>query len=245
MKSKRSEITCRQIGSASRILIVLNESTIAISGQGGGKRGTFAREEETPPSLWEQLTRHVEDLEPVEVQMPPQSRDRSPAGYFRISIQTDEGVEEFGPFSSATIPEKLRPLFETILTAQSPLQEVVYTENGMSESLKICIQRHQTKIRGNDPAFENQNEEVATPADFWESLCLAVDEIKLNDVSSLTAPSDKRAADMSLYAGLKIQYGGEWSKSSDFDDDNPPEELSPLVALMRSARTGTFRYRGT
>jgi len=246
MKRDLLEISYRQFGSANRIQIVINKSTVNISGQGGYKRAKFIREENTPSSLWNQLIREAGKIKPGQLQEITKPVKKTVLGHFGVTIKTNTGTEQSKLFSSLDPPEQLKPLLASVFSAQSSLEEIVYSENGMSESLLLRVRREQTEIDSNNGAPGGKRQvATVTPADFWESLCVVIKEIDIESLNEMAPPSNRRATDMSLYAKIKIKFNGEWFEPESFDDDNPPKPLRQLIVLMNSARTGSFRFRQT
>lgn len=66
-----------------------------------------------------------------------------------------------------------------------------------------------------------------------EQLLDLIKNLELKSISELKAPSNKRATDAALHASLQIKTTNETYISSDFDHDNPPSELKPIVDLLR------------
>ena len=244
MKNNLIELSYRQIGSGNRVHIIINKSKVTISGQGGYKRGKFSREKSTPASLWVQLTQQAEIFAPGEIQFFSESEAGSQIREVRaiITIQTADYIEKTRAFSHKDPPNQFKALINTIFLTQSPLEEIVYSENGMSEHLKLKVSRERTEVDSNSGSVNSDRYiDVVTPADYWESLVVAVRDIEIEDLENMEAPSNRRSTDASLYASLKIKFNGEWYMSKSFDDNKPPEPLRQLISLLNSARYGSFR----
>ena len=122
------------------------------------------------------------------------------------------------------------------------LEEIIYTENGMSESLKIEVRRDITRVNRRYPNDSmavlagKQPREMKTPAESWDALVSALEEVDIRHLRELKAPTNRRSTDMSLYAQLRINLAGTWYGTNSFDHDGPPEQLKKLVGLLRDAR---------
>ena len=243
MSNTLTEVSYRQVGSASRVQIIINRSTVAIDGQGGYKRKEFIRKYATPPSLWRQVTQLVGKFEQGELALLAKASTARVHGAAQtiIRFRYGEECEQTLPFAEGEMSEKLRPLFDCLIGAWSPLQELVYSENGMSEHLRLNIRRNRTEMKSERNILGKTDASFATPADYWEELIVAVSHIDIATLKEAEAPSNRRATDMSLYAGLKIRFDGEWHDSGSFDDDNPPEQLKALIALIKQSEKESFR----
>jgi hypothetical protein len=63
----------------------------------------------------------------------------------------------------------------------------------------------------------------------WNKILELVDEIKLKNLSSLKAPSEKRKFDGAAHSKLKVLYKDDLYESPSFDHGNPPLEIKGLV----------------
>ena len=66
----------------------------------------------------------------------------------------------------------------------------------------------------------------------WNKILELVDEIKLKNLSSLKAPSEKRKFDGAAHSKLKVLYKDDLYESSSFDHGNPPPEIKGLVEYI-------------
>lgn len=66
----------------------------------------------------------------------------------------------------------------------------------------------------------------------WKKILKLVDEIKLKNLSTLKAPSEKRKFDGAAHAKLKVLYKDDLYESSSFDHGNPPIEIKDLVEYI-------------
>lgn len=242
MKNDLIEVGYRQIGSASRVQIVVNQSTVTISGHGRLKREKFGREEKTSTALWDQLVQQIGKFSRGDLPALAKLESKTPGTHAIVSIQTGEYTETSNIFAELDPPDLLKPLLGTIFSAQSLLEEIAYSENGMSENLKIRIRRERTEVDENGGLADRKRRSVfITPSDYWELLIAALNDFEFSKLPDLEAPSDRRAADMSLYATLAIKIGGRSYTTKSFDDDNPPKPLQEFIKLIKSSKTDAFR----
>lgn len=189
MENNLTELIYRQIGSANRIQIIINQSSVTVSGQGGGKRAKFIRTEKTCPALWKQVIQQVSQLRGGELQSIEKLKSKTDGTHATLSLQTRNNTETSPRFSDLELPDKLRSLLTIIFSAQSPLEEIAYYENGMSESLKIRISRERFELETNRASVNGDHKiNRATPADYWETLIAAVKEIEIVNLLDIEAP---------------------------------------------------------
>jgi len=67
-----------------------------------------------------------------------------------------------------------------------------------------------------------------------EELKAIINELNLEEISDLKAPSEKRITDGALHAEITIKIGDKEYKSITFDAGNPPTELKKLEGLLYS-----------
>lgn len=78
--------------------------------------------------------------------------------------------------------------------------------------------------------IENGNEfSTQTSSSLWNELTSLISALKLENIESFEAPSDKRLYDGALHAVLKITVNNKSFISQTFDHGNPPKELKPLL----------------
>lgn len=66
----------------------------------------------------------------------------------------------------------------------------------------------------------------------WREIVNLADKIKLKELSSLKAPSEKRKFDGAAHAQLKVFYKNDINESSNFDHGNPPVDIKDLVEYI-------------
>lgn len=68
----------------------------------------------------------------------------------------------------------------------------------------------------------------------WNSLILVVNELNLETLSQMKAPTEKRLFDGAAIANLKITKQGKTYESQSFDHGYPPAETEKIVNKMLS-----------
>jgi hypothetical protein len=63
----------------------------------------------------------------------------------------------------------------------------------------------------------------------WKKIVEAFQEVDLEEIPNLKAPTEKRFYDGAAIANIKIIYKGKTYESNGFDHGNPPLEIEKLV----------------
>ncbi|CAM1349771.1 MULTISPECIES: hypothetical protein [Tenacibaculum] len=94
----------------------------------------------------------------------------------------------------------------------------------------------QLTIEGNKLSYKTYQKEGTKEVtkEQLEELKRIVNELNLDKISDLKAPSEKRITDGALHAELTIKIADKEYKSSTFDAGNPPKELKKLEDLLYS-----------
>ncbi|MDJ0644462.1 MAG: hypothetical protein QNJ57_00625 [Flavobacteriaceae bacterium] len=75
--------------------------------------------------------------------------------------------------------------------------------------------------------------EIEVTSKDWDHIIELVNEIKLDKIHSLEAPSDDRSTDRKMIAVVIITLGNKVVyTSSSFDDGNPPHQLKNLIEKL-------------
>ena len=110
-------------------------------------------------------------------------------------------------------------------------------------SKKYDIIEYKAQTRGSLFAIKVQNNELTYNSNQKKgthklstkevvSLSEIINDIHLEKMSSLKAPSERRTTDGALHADFIITVGEEVYKSITFDEGNPPKELKKLEDLL-------------
>ncbi|MDP2542885.1 hypothetical protein [Tenacibaculum discolor] len=94
----------------------------------------------------------------------------------------------------------------------------------------------QLTIEGNKLSYKTYQKEGTKEVtkEQLEELKRIVNELNLDKISDLKAPSEKRITDGALHAEFTIKIADKEYKSSTFDAGNPPKELKKLEDLLYS-----------
>ncbi|NVK10306.1 hypothetical protein [Tenacibaculum sp.] len=94
----------------------------------------------------------------------------------------------------------------------------------------------QLTIEGNKLSYKTYQKEGTKEVtkEQLEELKRIVNELNLDKISDLKAPSEKRITDGALHAEFTIKIADKEYKSSIFDAGNPPKELKKLEDLLYS-----------
>lgn len=112
------------------------------------------------------------------------------------------------------------------------ITEVVFNAQtrGRSENITVVNYNVYHKTQSSSKTHTINN-------DSRKSLEDEVLKLNLDHISSLKPPTNKRHFDGALIARVTIKIGKKIYVSSDFDHDNPPTELAPLVNLLKGFTT--------
>ena len=116
---------------------------------------------------------------------------------------------------------------------QQDLQTTVieYVANTRGFYKKITVQNQMVLVskdrKGNDKPVQ-----IKISYSDWKKLIADFQEINLNEVPNLKAPSEKRFYDGAAIANLKIIHKDKTYESTNFDHGNPPAEIKKLVVLI-------------
>ena len=116
---------------------------------------------------------------------------------------------------------------------QQDLQTTVieYVANTRGFYKKITVQNQMVLVskdrKGNDKPVQ-----IKISYSDWKKLIADFQEINLDEVPNLKAPSEKRFYDGAAIANLKIIHKDKTYESTNFDHGNPPAEIKKLVVLI-------------
>lgn len=108
-----------------------------------------------------------------------------------------------------------------------------YTANTRGFYQKITIQNQIVNISKDRNQSGIKEETKISDAD-WKELISYFENVDLDSLSTLKAPTEKRFHDGAAIANLKITYQGKTYGTSAFDHGFPPEKIKKLVAKINS-----------
>ena len=116
---------------------------------------------------------------------------------------------------------------------QQDLQTTVieYVANTRGFYKKITVQNQRVLV-SKDRKGDDKPVQIKISDSDWKKLIADFQEINLDEVPNLKAPSEKRFYDGAAIANLKIIYKDKTYESTNFDHGNPPAEIKKLVVLI-------------
>lgn len=105
---------------------------------------------------------------------------------------------------------------------------IEYVANTRGFYQKVEIKNNIFTVSKDRSGTEKPLEKKISDAD-WKELVADFKEIKLSEMDSLKAPSEKRFYDGAAIATLKITYKDSIYESQNFDHGNPPIGIDKLV----------------
>ena len=108
-----------------------------------------------------------------------------------------------------------------------------YTANTRGFYQKITIQ-NQLVVVSKDRNDNGIKEETKISDADWKELIVYFENIELDSLSTLEAPTGKRFHDGAAIANLKITYQGKTYGTPAFDNGFPPEKIKKLVDKINS-----------
>jgi len=105
------------------------------------------------------------------------------------------------------------------------IKQIDYSASTRGSSIKIIAYPNQI-------VYNNEILEI-TPKK-WTSLTSLIQEINLDNLKNLKAPSEDRFRDAALAAEIKIITSENIFTSPQFDHGNPPKELKPLLDKLNA-----------
>jgi len=105
---------------------------------------------------------------------------------------------------------------------------IEYTANTRGFYQKITVQNQKFTVSKSRDGKDSPAEQKVSSSD-WKKIIDAFQEVDLESIPTLKAPTEKRFYDGAAIADLKITYQGKSYKTQPFDHGNPPVEIEKLV----------------
>ncbi len=105
---------------------------------------------------------------------------------------------------------------------------IEYTANTRGFYQKITVQNQKFTVSKNRDGKDTPSEQKVSSSE-WKKIIDAFQEVDLESIPTLKAPTEKRFYDGAAIADLKITYQGKNYKTQPFDHGNPPVEIEKLV----------------
>lgn len=108
---------------------------------------------------------------------------------------------------------------------------IEYTANtrGFYERITVC--NHEATVSADRDALDSPKPVKISDAD-WKALVTALQQVDLEQISNLKAPTDKRFYDGAAIAKLKITYKQQTYETTEFDHGTPPAAIADLVTKI-------------
>ena len=110
---------------------------------------------------------------------------------------------------------------------------IEYSANTRGFYQKIIIQNQMITVSRERKNADNPKAEKIADAD-WKALIADFQEVNLEELSNLKAPTEKRFYDGAAIGELKITYKGTTYQTSGFDHGTPPVEIERFVNKILS-----------
>lgn len=110
---------------------------------------------------------------------------------------------------------------------------IEYTANTRGFYQKVTIEKQMVTVSKERSGKEKVKPTKISEAD-WKNLIQLFDDIDLEDIKDLKAPTEKRFYDGAAIANLKITYQGTTYETPSFDHGFPPVEIKKLVTKINS-----------
>lgn len=107
-----------------------------------------------------------------------------------------------------------------------------YSSTTMLGTRKVTVTKDSVIMSYNGRAESNMNTRATTDEE-WTKLKESVEGVKLNDLSKLEAPTNKRQTDASPYAMFKLSTKDSTYISPSFDGYEANEKLLPLMGVVQ------------
>jgi hypothetical protein len=108
-----------------------------------------------------------------------------------------------------------------------------YTANTRGFYQKITVQ-NQLVLVSNERSGMGLQEEIKISDADWKELVGYFENVELDSLATLKAPTEKRFYDGAAIANLKITYQGKTFGTPAFDNGFPPEKIKKLVDKINS-----------
>lgn len=110
---------------------------------------------------------------------------------------------------------------------------IEYVANTRGFYKKITIQNQTISVTKDRKGIDKPIQTKISNSD-WKKLIAEFQDIDLEGIPNLKAPSEKRFYDGAAIANLKINYKDKTYESTSFDHGNPPAEIKKLIVTINS-----------
>ena len=118
------------------------------------------------------------------------------------------------------------------MVSQEKINEFAFEYEAVTRGFYQKIKVNKETLVFSEDRIEKKSSTVKLNNKQWKKMLELVNEIKLKNLSSLKAPSEKRKFDGAAHSKLKVLYKDDLYQSSSFDHGNPPIEIKGLVEYI-------------
>ena len=122
---------------------------------------------------------------------------------------------------------------ENVKTQDVETAVIEYTANTRGSYQKIMIKNKMVTVSKDRNGNDNPVAKKISDTD-WNELVSSFEKVKLENLSKLKAPTEKRFYDGASIANLKITFKEKTYESASFDHGFPPKEIKKLVTKINS-----------
>jgi hypothetical protein len=109
--------------------------------------------------------------------------------------------------------------------------EYVANTRGFYQKIKL---ENKTAFVSNDRSGMKKAKTTTLSEEDWKQLIELFKKVKLDEISELKSPTQKRFHDGAAIANLKINYKGKEYESASFDHGFPPAAIEKIVNKINS-----------
>ena len=124
-----------------------------------------------------------------------------------------------------------------ILLVSCGTQKIIsYQYNVITRGYKKTVTVTQKKTLIEDVSRENKTVSVNTTPEMWKALQKESQQIELNEIATLTSPTNKRQFDGAMFAKLVLVTKDSIYTSAGFDHGYPPKMIKSVVDSISSIK---------
>jgi hypothetical protein len=112
---------------------------------------------------------------------------------------------------------------------------------GFLDELIISRDSVQGFVENHRAPEQSQQYATSIDNDSWAKLILALQNVSLADLDGLQSPTVNRAHDGAIHSTITIYFDDGQSISHSFDDENPHDDLKPLLDAILQHKASSAR----
>lgn len=127
--------------------------------------------------------------------------------------------------------------FAAHIPSSGTIKEVAFTSGTRGYSESIRITPDSVIIRKEERSGTNSKSN-AVSKEQWKKIVDSLQDVPLEEISSMPAPSQDHARDAAMHSQITISTGTKTYTSKSFDDHKPPKPLMPLMQQIDKLSKG-------